>query len=507
MSLTRRKGNADAPLHSPSTSEEEPTADSAPDDEDDEKIKQQPVISKLRKRHLAVFLGVIVAVFVSYRYLPKLLFLKIFTLLPAAVCFWRAIEPNKERPLSQRILPLALVTTTVSAQLPVFLGAAFASIGILAFGLVSRPPSSTAAAAASEESSSQSTSKPTSVTQHKPESAIPVAMSVILMIAVLLVDNFFCWVVAANFKAGQSPKTSPDPLQDNGQLIMQWLVSDLSKREVVGLRRLWNVQWSLMACLFASLVCVEVFPRAIEGQNRRTLFRISQRAVLTLALARAARVVSYALTVMPSQSKHCYIRRFPVPPPEDWIEWIMVGLRPMTHGGCNDLIVSGHATVISVLTCISASVGTDPLFQASIWSFVFLDFCVEIYEGFHYSVDMFLGTVLVCLVWRVMAPVEEISSHESSQAAIPPPSRQSIKELPRTTIGLYCLPVIGAYAELTILPRWTVIPAIVLYAAVAVGCVVASLRCKAKPSLQAAYQHVAQHTLLCLLFFALGVYL
>ena len=41
----------------------------------------------------------------------------------------------------------------------------------------------------------------------------------------------------------------------------------------------------------------------------------------------------------------------------------------------------------------------------------------------------------------------------------------------------------------------------------AVFFLVASLRNQAVPLLQAAHQHAAQHTLLCLLFLALGVYL
>ena len=483
--LTLRKPNAE------STSDallDDNGDDASSDDKSTRDDSRKKMTSTPRRLSTLVFLGMMVLLTVLRFFLSTYTWLKCLTLTPVVFCLVLVVEPKQA--LSQRIIPLALVVTTVSAQFPVWLGAVLAALGILAFGLTTIP-------AASENSTTTTSSWQKQQQQQapiKPESALPVVAAVILMIAVLLLDNFFVWVVSATFKPGHSPLTSPDALQDNGQLVFQWLLSDLTRRQVVGLRRLWNVQNGLIACLGASFVSLEVF-----RQQGRTLYRISRRAVLTLAAARFIRIVSFTLTVLPSQSKRCYVQRFPVPPPTDWMEWILVGFRPYSHGGCNDLIISGHATVVSVLACISASVGADARFQACLWSLVLLDFCVEIYEGFHYSVDMFLGTVLVCLLWRVLAFAED------NMGPVPYTPRQALDQLDRTTIGLYCLPVLGAYAQLTILPRFITIPVILLYAAVAVGFLMASLR--AVPQQQAAYQHAAQHTLLCLLFFAVGVYL
>ena len=490
MKLTQRKPHAE-----PAVSE----GRKALVQETEEDVKRKTASSN--NATLLVFLGMSVFLVISYAVLSKLAWLRCVTLSPVVFCFWLVVEPNKNRPLSQRILPLALVVTTISAQLPVFMGAAFAALGILAFGLCTIP-----AWTMHEESfpddkvnsnnhSNDSNSATHDKLRIKPESALPVVTAVMVMIAVLLMDNFFVWVVAATFRPGQSYSTAPDALQDNGQLVFQWLLSDLTRRQVVSLRRLWNIQNGLIACLGASFVSLEVF-----REQGRTLYRISRRAVLTLAAARFIRVVSFTLTVLPSQSKRCYVQKFPVPPPEDWMEWILVGFRPYSHGGCNDLIISGHATVVSVLACISASVGTNVAFQACLWSMVFLDFCVEIYEGFHYSVDMFLGAVLVCLLWRVLAPTEDAGP-------VPVTPRQPLHKLSKTTVGLYCLPVLGAYAQLIILPRAITIPVIVLYAMAAVALLATSMRHKETPLRQAAYQHAAQHTLLCLLFFALGIYL
>ena len=198
------------------------------------------------------------------------------------------------------------------------------------------------------------------------------------------------WVVSATFTDGQLVSTAPKKLQDNGQLLLQRLLQNLTKRQVVGLRRLWNVQWSLVSCLGASLVVVDVF------EPHRQLYSLGVRAVLTLAAARFIRTISFVLTVLPSQVRNCYQQHYPYPPPVDWVEWIWVGLLPASHGGCNDLIISGHATVTSTLASVVASVGDNMWFSTALWTLVALDYAVEIYEGFHYSVDMWLGMVSVC---------------------------------------------------------------------------------------------------------------
>lgn len=481
MSLTQRKANAEAST----TSDDNEGSKSANDETGstprmDTKIYVKNII--WRRHPISIVLSAMVIFLVlSPAFLSKLMWLRCLTLSPVVLCFWLVIDPSNDRRMSQRILPLSLVATTVSAQLPDFLGAACAVLAILAFSLATMPACDRSHASDSEKHA-------------KPESAVPVVVAIVIMIAVLLLDNFFVWVVSATFKPGHSFKTAPDALQDNGQLVMKWLLSDMTKREVVGLRRLWNVQNGLIACLGASFVSLEVF-----RERKLTLYRITRRGVLVLAAARFIRVVCYSLTVLPSQTKRCYLQRFPAPPPEDWLEWIMVGFRPYSHGGCNDLVISGHATVVSLLTCISASVGTEPLFQACLWSLVFLDFCVEIYEGFHYSVDMFLGTVLVCLLWRVMAPTQD-------SGPIPLTPRQPVHEIPKSTIGVYSFISLGAYAQVSFLPRGFTIPMILLYVAVAVSYLVKSLQNRAGALEEAAYQHAAQHTLLCLLFLALGVY-
>jgi hypothetical protein len=330
------------------------------------------------------------------------------------------------------------------------------------------------------------------------------------------------WVVSATFPAGQSQLTAPPPLQDNGRIVLKYLLSDLTKQQVVGLRRLWNVQWSLVACTGASFVVVDIYYHPV-----RQLYSLGLRAVLTLTAARLMRTVSFLLTVLPSQVANCYQERFPHPPPSDTWEWIVIGLMPASHGGCNDLIISGHATVTTTLACLSASVSKDRIFQMALWTLLILDFAIEVYEGFHYSVDMWLGLVLVCLFWRVLQPLEQ-EGHPQRKNDTTTTSRDTTststttttttRKESKTTLHLvsvkdaiiYGLPAVIGYLQATmILPKSFANGVIILYVVVVVVVSVgfAWPRNKEKPALQQACLHYMQHMLLCVMFIALATYL
>ena len=168
-----------------------------------------------------------------------------------------------------------------------------------------------------------------------------------------------------------------------------------------------------------------------------------------------------------------------------------------------------------------------------------LDFAVEIYEGFHYAVDMWLGMVLVVLLWKSLRPWEEriygkwsdeedgddeddgeadyehhnnketndestqntatASSSTSSSLAWKP---QSVQE------GVqYGIPALLAYGQLVLFPAWTANFLIVSYVGVAIGLFWTQLHStKAKQESSSSF-HYIQHVVLCLLFLALGVYL
>jgi multisubunit Na+/H+ antiporter MnhG subunit len=219
--------------------------------------------------------------------------------------------------MEQRIIPLALVLAVIAAQLRFYIATGLAFVCVTAFGIATIPDPATEAI---RRRKAQGTASFTTV-----------MLAVFIMIAVLLTENFLIWVVSATFPDGQIVTTAPPPLQDNGQQVLRYAVADLNRRQVVGLRRLWNTQWALVACLGASFVVVELF------HPSRTLYSLGTHAVLTVAAARSIRTISFLMTVLPSQVRNCYAQRFPYPPPDDIWEWIWVGMLPRAHGGCNDL--------------------------------------------------------------------------------------------------------------------------------------------------------------------------
>jgi hypothetical protein len=70
-------------------------------------------------------------------------------------------------------------------------------------------------------------------------------------------------------------------------------------------------------------------------------------------LATAVRVctVGFLLTVLPSQNKACYQQHFLST--TWWYDWLAVGgfRTGESTARCNDLIISGHATVTATMAC------------------------------------------------------------------------------------------------------------------------------------------------------------
>lgn len=384
----------------------------------------------------------------------------------------------------QRYIPLAVAGTIFASQLPNFLGFGMASAGIVIFGLSSRPIVEDKAGLEKDGKESQPKKKEMS-------GQLKAVLAVFVVIAVLLTENFFIWVVSATYKPSQNVATLPSPLQDNGQIALRYFFNDvmhLNKRNIVAFRNMINVEAILVSGLGLSLVFVEV-----QGPSMgRNLWSMAMRGVLTLAAARSIRTISFLITVVPSQNKMCYFSHFP-PPPEDWISWLKVGMIPQVDGGCNDLIISGHATVTSTIACVVTSVVGKPLFTAAIWMFITMDYFVEIYEGFHYSVDMFLGAMFVNFIWSVLSPLEEKKSDEVE-------AQRKFKNLNDSTssdVVAYTVPALATWIQLVgILPISYGTYSCIVFTAAVVFQVARN-----------GFQQYSQHCLFCLLFMALGLFL
>jgi hypothetical protein len=361
-----------------------------------------------------------------------------------------------------------------------------AAVGIVVFGLSSRPIPQ------KEDESEGKQGKQKQSLFYGPLGAV---FAVILMSAILLTENFFIWVVSATYKPSQTLSELPTPLQDNGQRLLRHFfksVLDLTKHQVVTLRNMVNVEWILVSGLGMSLVAIEMQGTAM----RRNLWSLALRGIFTMTFARSIRTISFLITVLPSQNPMCYFSHFPNPPPEDWSSWLMVGLIPQANGGCNDLIISGHATVTSTLACMVTSVVGKPLFTAALWMFVTMDYMVEIYEGYHYSVDMWLGALLVNFIWAVLAPLEEQPGNQQQQGVIAAKKFFPLKECTRSDVAKYALPAVGSYLQVNGFFPWNANYTIVLYILVVVSQI---SKC--------GFQQYTQHFLFCLLYLALGIYL
>jgi PAP2 superfamily C-terminal len=391
------------------------------------------------------------------------------------------------------MIPLSLVVCIISGQLfPIMISAGIAAMVLALVPLMTIPLTS---------SSLSTTSHNTKQRYHPRLSLITsntTLMGVIIMITVLLMENFFIWVVSATYEAGYRIQDSDKPLQDNGQIVLRtYIISFLgvSKSDMVEIRHRMNVQWCLVSCLGTSFIVIDLMNqfrikyhpyyysyddhtgqrRTQNQQNQsfhpqapyvvlptgydRTLYSIGYRGVMTIALARFIRTVAFSITVLPSQIELCYMQRFATNlPPPSFFTWqfIQIGLLPRTHGGCNDLIISGHAVITSALTCIISSTAyyysylynqnhvliipdydedrmkteshnnscNTCLFVATLWYLLVFDYLIEILEGFHYSVDMWLGLVLVVLIWIVLEPLEKL--HLTPAYASVSSSKQSV---------------------------------------------------------------------------------
>eukprot|EP00535_Pseudo-nitzschia_heimii_P010624 CAMPEP_0197176888 /NCGR_PEP_ID=MMETSP1423-20130617/2668_1 /TAXON_ID=476441 /ORGANISM="Pseudo-nitzschia heimii, Strain UNC1101" /LENGTH=498 /DNA_ID=CAMNT_0042626331 /DNA_START=70 /DNA_END=1566 /DNA_ORIENTATION=- len=390
----------------------------------------------------------------------------------------------------QRYIPLAVASTIFASQLPTFLSYGMATAGIAIFGLSSRPIEEDTATkstdgAGRKDAESQPKGK-------KISGQLKAVFAVFVLIAVLLTENFFIWVVSASYKPSQDIKTLPSPLQDNGQIALKYIFHDLlylNKRNLVTLRNMINVEAILVSGLGLSLVAIEV-----QGASmKRSLWAMAMRGVLTLAAARSIRTISFLITVVPSQNPMCYFSHFP-PPPDDWYSWLKVGLIPQVDGGCNDLIISGHATVTSTLACVVTSVVGKSMFTTAIWMFVSMDYFVEIYEGFHYSVDMFLGVMLVNFLWSVLSFLEDPreGSHEATQKRF-----RNVQDSTSPDVVKYLLPALGSWIQLVgIIPHSYGNYSCVFYTVLVVFQIA-----------RFGFQQYSQHCLFCLLFMALGLFL
>ena len=409
-----------------------------------------------------------------------------------------------------RIIAFSFLMSIVCNQFPRWLSALVACLAIFAFGLASRQLHLQSAASCNHIEHTNGTMSCNDGYDgiHRIWSKLGLkeraALSGIGLVISMLLENFLIWVVSATYQPGIDGTSTP--LQDNGRIVLEKLAMQvfhvkapwMAKRSLQSLRNGLNVQWALVTSFGASLVCLEL---QLGKRNQRSLGGLTFRALTTLATARIIRTISFALTVLPSQVPNCYSSHFPVPP-ESWSEWLMVGFLPNTRGGCNDLILSGHATVTSTIACAFTSVASNTSFSIAVWTLVALDYGIEAYQGLHYSVDMWLGCIVTCLLWHLLESLElgDVDREQKHQHEETPAKKRSNtvtqSPLDATVLGMYAFPATLAFLVLTVVPEALVNYFLVGYSVWA-GVVFA--RC--------GFTMYVQHILICELCFGLGAYL
>ena len=419
----------------------------------------------------------------------------------------------------ERIIATGFLMSIICNQFPKWLSSFVAASAVFAFGLASRQlapiQQSRGIKTSSKFSEDAMPKSPTNFSGDNSNAFLKfwsrlnikerAAIGTLAVVVSLLTENFLIWVVSATYKPGITG--FPTPLQDNGRIVLEALAKKLwnvdqswmAKRPLQKIRDTLNVQYALVSALGASFVCLEL---KLGGKktSKRSLPGVALHALMTLASARLIRYISFVLTVLPSQVPNCYRRHFP-PPPDNWKDWILVGMLPNSRGGCNDLILSGHATVTATIACAATSVSSNTQFSVAVWTLVALDYSIEAYQGLHYSVDMFLGGIVTCLLWHLTAPLENEGEMEQLQKE--KQAKEGVgADLARATpldisvIAMYAAPAFLAFLILAVFPE-----AFVNYFAIAYS-LTAGLLFKKN-----GFTNFLQHELLCLLMFTIGVYL
>ena len=433
-----------------------------------------------------------------------------------SICWANSTNNSNGTNAHELVIASAFLLAILCKLLPKWASSAVASVAVLGFGLASRQMThravsddSTSSCDGNDNIASNNYIHTTDTDENGLQQKWArltlkerAALATLAVVTSLLIENFLIWVVSATYPPGIYD--SPTPLQDNGRIVLESLAMKLfnveeaylAKRKLQVIRDALNVQWAIVTSLGASFVCLELNIGNVATKKGRSLAGLALHALMTLATARLIRTVSFVLTVLPSQVPGCYRRHFPMPP-NTWKEWLLIGFLPNSRGGCNDLILSGHATVLTTLGCGCTSVANNVKFSVAVWTLVAVDFAIESYQGLHYSVDMWLGCIVTALLWQLTKDLEVPGAYEQNKVnKVEVANLSQCAPLDSRIVALYSLPAFLGFAILTFVPEAFVNYFLVGYAIWA-GVIMAKW----------GFTNFSQHILLCLLLATLGSYL
>lgn len=212
-----------------------------------------------------------------------------------------------------------------------------------------------------------------------------------------MVEMVCIWSVSATFDR----RYDFEPLQDNvDRVFRSWLLPE----QVASLQRFIRTCHIHHFTVFALYVAVTSIKWGITSSPRH-LTKFGARTLYAVSLTRVIRMTAFMLTVVPSRKPNCFVKRFVHEVPTEWLPWIYQALHPV--GGCNDLIVSGHGTIMGSFAVFVSDVAGSWTVSIFIWTLVLLECINEVLGKSHYAVDMFLGVVVSILAWHSMQWIED----------------------------------------------------------------------------------------------------
>ncbi|CAJ1408180.1 unnamed protein product [Effrenium voratum] len=187
-------------------------------------------------------------------------------------------------------------------------------------------------------------------------------------------------------------------LQDNVQLLLEYACNHS------------QVAAKLLAALpelNADEAALYLFATAFFSAKAKTGAGMAAVAKLGRAMCycRLLRVLCYCSTVMPSQSPGCFVNRYDETYTL-WEHWREAVTHMRAGGGCNDLIFSGHASVLTFTVLMHADLGAPRWLVAFLWGRLGHAFLRIVQSRSHLSVDVVVACILALLLWHVLPEVQ-----------------------------------------------------------------------------------------------------
>ena len=214
-----------------------------------------------------------------------------------------------------------------------------------------------------------------------PRGCLPTSLAFFLLC--LWIESFFVWVVIS---MDSHREMRQEPLQDHVyDTIKNWKwLSYLSPSE--------GPQGAIIGFTLLCIFSQKTYD--ISSGISDSLFR--------MGLLRLLRISVFMCTNMPSPHSGCYLDRFQQE--ERARGWWHMAVMMKPHGGCNDLLFSGHIAFSGSFVMGFMRVPGYYRCKALIFLMFFIDALLRIQHRMHYSVDIWLSCIITASCNRRAPP-------------------------------------------------------------------------------------------------------